>query len=104
MGKTILVHYVNVGKYKGVKLEKYMEDIMKKNSQKEGDFLEYFIPTNGESKVECIYPNNIPIHIHEGVKNIYVYIENGIVNIKPSSTQKEEMNGLVSISSKQQEQ
>jgi hypothetical protein len=94
MGKTILVHYVNVGKYKGVKLEKYMEDIMKKNSQKEGDFLEYFIPTNGESKVECIYPNNIPIHIHEGVKNIHVYIENGTVNIKPSPEIMEQVQNL----------
>jgi hypothetical protein len=47
--------------------------------------LEYFIPTNGESKVEYIYPNDIPIHIHEGVENIHVYIENGVVNIKKNN-------------------
>jgi hypothetical protein len=85
MKKIILVHYVNVGNYKGVKLEKYMEDVTKKFSKKEENFLEYFIPTNGESKVECIYPNDIPIHIHEGVENIHVYIENGIVNIKKNN-------------------
>jgi hypothetical protein len=85
MKKIILVHYVNVGNYKGVKLEKYMEDIVKRFSKKEENVLEYFIPTNGESKVECIYPNDIPIHIHEGVENIHVYIENGVVNIKKNN-------------------
>jgi hypothetical protein len=85
MEKIILVHYVNVGNYKGVKLEKYIEDIAKKFSKKEENVLEYFIPTNGESKVECIYPNNIPIHIHEGVENVHVYIENGVVNVKKNN-------------------
>ena len=28
--------------------------------------------------------NNLPIHIHEGIKNTWVYIENGVVHIKPN--------------------
>ncbi len=28
--------------------------------------------------------NNLPIHIHEGIKNTWVYIEDGIVHVKPN--------------------
>ena len=88
MEKIILVNYINIGKYKGRKLEEFLQNVIKTHSKKEGNFIEYWIPTNGESKVECIYPNNIPIHIHEGVENIHVYIENGVVNIKKNKQLK----------------
>lgn len=29
--------------------------------------------------------NNLPIHIHEGIKNTRVYIEDGVVHIKPNT-------------------
>ena len=29
--------------------------------------------------------NNLPIHIHEGIKNTWVYIEDGIVHVKPNT-------------------
>jgi hypothetical protein len=25
---------------------------------------------------------NLPIHIHEGVENIHVYVENGVIHVK----------------------
>ena len=28
--------------------------------------------------------NNLPIHIHEGIKNTWAYIEDGIVHVKPN--------------------
>ena len=29
--------------------------------------------------------DNLPIHIHEGIENIWVYIENGIVHVEPNT-------------------
>jgi hypothetical protein len=34
--------------------------------------------------------NNLPIHIHEGISNTHVYIEDGVVNVKPNETFKSE--------------
>jgi hypothetical protein len=28
--------------------------------------------------------NNMPIHIHEGISNTWVYIEDGVVHVKPN--------------------
>ena len=28
--------------------------------------------------------NNMPIHIHEGISNFWVYIEDGVVHVKPN--------------------
>jgi hypothetical protein len=32
--------------------------------------------------------NNLPIHIHEGISNTHVYIEDGVVHVKPNETFK----------------
>lgn len=32
--------------------------------------------------------NNLPIHIHEGISNTQVYIEDGVVHVKPNETFK----------------
>lgn len=29
--------------------------------------------------------NNLPIHIHEGIKNTWVYIEDGVIHVKPNT-------------------
>ena len=34
--------------------------------------------------------NNLPIHIHEGISNTHVYIEDGVVNVKPNETFKQQ--------------
>ena len=34
--------------------------------------------------------NNLPIHIHEGISNTQVYIEDGVVHVKPNETLKSE--------------
>lgn len=34
--------------------------------------------------------NNLPIHIHEGISNTHVYIEDGVVHVKPNETFKSE--------------
>jgi len=34
--------------------------------------------------------NNLPIHIHEGISNTHVYIEDGVVNVKPNKTFKQQ--------------
>jgi hypothetical protein len=30
------------------------------------------------------YINNLSIHVHDGVSNILVYIDNGVIHIKPN--------------------
>jgi hypothetical protein len=35
-------------------------------------------------EMEIEQKNDLPIHIHEGISNTKVYIENGIVNVKPN--------------------
>ena len=37
--------------------------------------------------------NNLPIHIHEGISNTHVYIENGIVHVKPNKQTQTTENG-----------
>ena len=32
--------------------------------------------------------NNLPINIHEGISNTHVYIEDGVVHVKPNETFK----------------
>ena len=34
--------------------------------------------------------DNLPIHIHEGIENIWVYIEDGIVHVKPNPKTNEQ--------------
>lgn len=34
--------------------------------------------------------NNLPIHIHEGIENTWVYIEDGIVHVKPNPKANEQ--------------
>lgn len=39
-------------------------------------------------KMEISLRNNIPIHIHEGISNTFVYIEDGVVHIKPNNLEE----------------
>jgi hypothetical protein len=32
--------------------------------------------------------SNLPIHVHEDVSNIYVYIENGVINVKSNNNKE----------------
>ena len=41
-------------------------------------------------KMEKEQQNNLPIHIHEGISNTQVYIEDGVVHVKPNETLKSE--------------
>jgi hypothetical protein len=44
-------------------------------------------------ELESYQKNNLPIHIHEGISNTHVYIENGIVHIKPNKQTQTTENG-----------
>jgi hypothetical protein len=35
-------------------------------------------------EIEKQQKNNMPIHIHEGISNTWVYIEDGVVHVKPN--------------------
>lgn len=44
-------------------------------------------------ELESYQKNNLPIHIHEGISNTHVYIENGIVHVKPNKQTQTTENG-----------
>jgi hypothetical protein len=64
------------------------------------DFLLYYLPNSikGQFKeqikqakeMEKEQQNNLPIHIHEGISNTHVYIEDGVVHVEPNETFKSE--------------
>jgi hypothetical protein len=49
--------------------------------------------TNKAKEMENHQKNNLPIHIHEGIKNTHVYIENGVVHVKPNQKPQTTENG-----------
>jgi len=64
--------------------------------------LEKFIPSGNQIAIEAIFDqakemekeqkNNMPIHIHEGISNTWVYIEDGVVHVKPNDKNMEVTN------------
>ena len=46
------------------------------------DLSAYFEKAKAMHKEEI---DNLPIHIHEGIENIWVYIEDGIVHVEPNT-------------------
>lgn len=44
-------------------------------------------------ELESYQKNNLLIHIHEGMSNTHVYIENGIVHVKPIQKPQTTENG-----------
>lgn len=45
---------------------------------------------NQAKEMEKEQKNNLPIHIHEGIKNTWVYIEDGIVHVTPNPKANEQ--------------
>lgn len=54
-------------------------------SQLPSDIYKHFLEEFEQAKeMEKEQKNSLPIHIHEGISNTYVYIENGVVHVKPN--------------------
>jgi len=69
-------------------VEQFWEGL--KLTMTEGDML-HAMPYFEQAKVmEKEQQNNLPIHIHEGISNTHVYIEDGVVHVKPNETFKSE--------------
>ncbi len=57
--KLILVHYIDTGNLINSEIPTFTEKVAKKISSDKDEYLTYFIPIKGESRVECINPKLI---------------------------------------------
>lgn len=60
---------------------------------KNSDVLKFRQYLEQAKEMEKEQKNNLPIHIHEGISNTRVYIENGIVHVKPIQKPQTTENG-----------
>ena len=82
--KNLIVEIMNEdqkdGLYKKQTAVEWLVEQFEKWSH-EGNFIPNHL-TEQAKKMEEQQKNTLPIHIHEGVENVWVYIEDGIVHVK----------------------
>ena len=69
-------------------VEFYREELNALVSFKESKFKTEQEIFEQAKEMEKEQQNNLPIHIHEGISNTHVYIEDGVVHVKPNETFK----------------
>jgi len=60
----------------------WLDKILEGQKDKPFDYDEWKIAIEHAMVIEDDYINNLPIHIHEGINNTWVYIEDGVVHVK----------------------
>lgn len=70
MDKIILVHYVDVGSMDAARVHEHMLNIQKMLHREEQDTINYIIPIQGQTRIECLNPKLVSEEDYKQAKEI----------------------------------
>lgn len=89
MEKLIIVHYIDVSKADPDKIPELMNGIVTKFKSKDDSLISYFVPINGETRIECINPKMITGEEYKEIQKFLDY-QTEFVNYFVNKMKKDE--------------